>query len=129
MPEHGEEMHVASSIFPNHPGPRRETREQELLAMYGQLTDATEVLNERALMVMRRMSDKLTGRDFVAVRVLAAAGCMPAANGTCRMLLNGPAGSAGVHAQTQRCLAMANPGSQRACWLSVVGSVHGRGDM
>ena len=56
--------------MPNHPGPRRHTHEQELLAAYGQLSDATEVLNERALMVMRRMSDKLTGRDFIAVRSL-----------------------------------------------------------
>ena len=59
--------------MPNHPGPRRATHEQELLAAYGQLSDATEVLNERALLVMRRMSDKLTGRDFVAVRRLGCA--------------------------------------------------------
>ena len=44
--------------------PRRETRERELLAAYGQLGDANEVLNERAVAVMKRMSDKLTGRDF-----------------------------------------------------------------
>lgn len=29
--------------------------------------DANEVLNERAVAVMKRMSDKLTGRDFSAV--------------------------------------------------------------
>ena len=28
----------------------------------------SQVLNERALAVMKRMSDKLTGRDFIAVR-------------------------------------------------------------
>ena len=76
MPERGDDLHAASSIMPNHPGPRRETREQELLAMYGQLSDATEVLNERALMVMRRMSDKLTGRDFVAVRCVFLQPCI-----------------------------------------------------
>ena len=45
--------------------PRREARERELLAAYGQLGDANEVLNERAVAVMKRMSDKLTGRDFL----------------------------------------------------------------
>ena len=30
----------------------------------GQLGDANEVLNERAVAVMTRMSNKLTGRDF-----------------------------------------------------------------
>ncbi|KAK9800335.1 hypothetical protein WJX73_004666 [Symbiochloris irregularis] len=44
--------------------PRREARERELLAAYGQLNDATETLNERAVTVMKRMSDKLTGRDY-----------------------------------------------------------------
>lgn len=44
--------------------PRREARERELLNAYGQLGDANEVLNERAVAVMKRMSDKLTGRDF-----------------------------------------------------------------
>ncbi|GAB4815427.1 hypothetical protein N2152v2_002473, partial [Parachlorella kessleri] len=41
------------------------TREQAL-APYGGLgaPDANEVLNERAVAVMKRMSDKLTGRDF-----------------------------------------------------------------
>ena len=48
--------------------PRRETRERELLSAYGQLGDANEVLNERAVAVMKRMSDKLTGRDFLQVR-------------------------------------------------------------
>ena len=47
--------------------PRREARERELLAAYGQLNDATETLNERAVAVMKRMSDKLTGRDYSQV--------------------------------------------------------------
>ena len=47
--------------------PRRDTRERELLSAYGQLGDANEVLNERAVAVMKRMSDKLTGRDFLQV--------------------------------------------------------------
>ena len=45
--------------------PRREAREKELLDAYGQIGDANEVLNERAVAVMKRMSDKLTGRDFL----------------------------------------------------------------
>ena len=51
---------------------RREARERELLSAYGQLGDANEVLNERAVAVMKRMSDKLTGRDFLQVRDLHA---------------------------------------------------------
>ena len=35
-----------------------------LLQAVNQLGDANEVLNERAVMVMARMSNKLTGRDF-----------------------------------------------------------------
>ncbi|DBA66640.1 TPA: hypothetical protein ACH3X2_002209 [Trebouxia sp. C0005] len=58
-----------SSKVPSDPNevpslPRREARERELLNAYGQLGDANEVLNERAVAVMKRMSDKLTGRDF-----------------------------------------------------------------
>lgn len=34
--------------------------------LFGTAGDATEVLNERAVAVMKRMSDKLTGRDFTA---------------------------------------------------------------
>jgi hypothetical protein len=49
--------------------PRRETRERELLTAYGQLGDANEVLNERAVAVMKRMSDKLGGRDFLQVEL------------------------------------------------------------
>eukprot|EP00891_Asterochloris_glomerata_P006787 jgi/Astpho2/6787/fgenesh1_pm.00103_%23_6_t len=48
--------------------PRREAREKELhIALDGliEMGDANEVLNERAVTVMRRMSDKLTGRDFM----------------------------------------------------------------
>ncbi|KAL8541637.1 hypothetical protein ACS0TY_002778 [Phlomoides rotata] len=40
--------------------PQRGVREKELL----QLGDANEVLNERAVVVMARMNNKLTGRDF-----------------------------------------------------------------
>jgi hypothetical protein len=39
-----------------------------------QLGDANEVLNERAVAVMARMSDKLTGRDFSSGSALAGAG-------------------------------------------------------
>lgn len=45
--------------------PRREIRERDLVAAYGQLGAARDVLNERAVAVMKRMSDKLTGRDFL----------------------------------------------------------------
>lgn len=54
----GSDLNAAPSL------PRREARERELLNAYGQLGDANEVLNERAVAVMKRMSDKLTGRDF-----------------------------------------------------------------
>ncbi|KAJ6794172.1 serine/threonine-protein kinase TOR [Iris pallida] len=39
-------------------------RERELIQAVNQLGDANEVLNERAVVVMSRMSNKLTGRDF-----------------------------------------------------------------
>ncbi|KAI6701523.1 hypothetical protein NL676_015847 [Syzygium grande] len=44
--------------------PQRGARERELLQAVNQLGDANEVLNERAVTVMARMSHKLTGRDF-----------------------------------------------------------------
>ncbi|CAA6660213.1 unnamed protein product [Spirodela intermedia] len=44
--------------------PLRGARERELLQAVNQLGDANEVLNERAVAVMARMSNKLTGRDF-----------------------------------------------------------------
>ncbi|KAL6517525.1 hypothetical protein OROMI_033226 [Orobanche minor] len=44
--------------------PQRGIRERELLQAVHQLGDANEVLNERAVVVMARMSNKLTGRDF-----------------------------------------------------------------
>ncbi|XP_052193242.1 serine/threonine-protein kinase TOR isoform X2 [Diospyros lotus] len=44
--------------------PQRGARERELLQAVNQLGDANEVLNERAVLVMARMSNKLTGRDF-----------------------------------------------------------------
>ncbi|KAB1208603.1 Serine/threonine-protein kinase TOR [Morella rubra] len=46
------------------PQPQRGARERELLQAVIQLGDANEVLNERAVVVMARMSNKLTGRDF-----------------------------------------------------------------
>ncbi|KAG2704801.1 hypothetical protein I3760_05G022000 [Carya illinoinensis] len=46
------------------PQPQRGARERELLQAVSQLGDANEVLNERAVVVMARMSNKLTGRDF-----------------------------------------------------------------
>ncbi|KAJ7946192.1 Serine/threonine-protein kinase TOR, partial [Quillaja saponaria] len=46
------------------PHPQRVARERELLQAVNQLGDANEVLNERAVVVMARMSNKLTGRDF-----------------------------------------------------------------
>ncbi|ERM95810.1 serine/threonine-protein kinase TOR isoform X2 [Amborella trichopoda] len=44
--------------------PLRGAREREILQAVNQLGDANEVLNERAIVVMGRMSNKLTGRDF-----------------------------------------------------------------
>ncbi|PSS02733.1 Serine/threonine-protein kinase [Actinidia chinensis var. chinensis] len=44
--------------------PQRGFRERELLQAVNQLGDANEVLNQRAVVVMARMSNKLTGRDF-----------------------------------------------------------------
>jgi FKBP12-rapamycin complex-associated protein len=46
------------------PQPQRSTREKEILQAVNMLGDANEVLNERAVVVMARMSHKLTGRDF-----------------------------------------------------------------
>ncbi|GLT98087.1 hypothetical protein SLE2022_156090 [Rubroshorea leprosula] len=48
------------------PHPQRGARERELLQAVNQLGDANEVLNERAVVVMARMSNKLTGRDFAS---------------------------------------------------------------
>ncbi|XP_047947439.1 serine/threonine-protein kinase TOR-like isoform X2 [Salvia hispanica] len=47
--------------------PQRGVRERELLQAVNQLGDANEVLNERAVVVMARMSNKLTGRDFSSI--------------------------------------------------------------
>ncbi|KAL7199558.1 hypothetical protein ACSBR2_021782 [Camellia fascicularis] len=44
--------------------PQRGAREREQLQAVNQLGDANGVLNERAVVVMARMSNKLTGRDF-----------------------------------------------------------------
>jgi pyruvate/2-oxoglutarate dehydrogenase complex dihydrolipoamide acyltransferase (E2) component len=43
--------------------PQRAARERELKDMLGAMGDANEVLNERAVSVMKRMAAKLTGRD------------------------------------------------------------------
>lgn len=69
IPERNSNSSGSSVKVPSDPNeapslPRREARERELLNAYGQLGDANEVLNERAVAVMKRMSDKLTGRDF-----------------------------------------------------------------
>ena len=48
--------------------PRRDLTREQVLAAYGIQGDPSEVLNERAVAVMKRMSDKLTGRDFVPVQ-------------------------------------------------------------
>eukprot|EP00271_Cylindrocystis_brebissonii_P001741 TRINITY_DN12017_c1_g1_i1.p1 TRINITY_DN12017_c1_g1~~TRINITY_DN12017_c1_g1_i1.p1 ORF type:complete len:182 (+),score=41.26 TRINITY_DN12017_c1_g1_i1:60-548(+) len=49
----------------NLPSPiQRGARERELLQAVGQLGDANEMLNERAVAVMTRMGHKLTGKDF-----------------------------------------------------------------
>ncbi|KAL3614291.1 hypothetical protein CASFOL_042365 [Castilleja foliolosa] len=47
--------------------PQRNVHERELVQAVNQLGDANEVLNERAVVVMARMSNKLTGRDFSAL--------------------------------------------------------------
>ena len=73
---------------------RREARERELLSAYGQLGDANEVLNERAVAVMKRMSDKLTGRDFLQARhplwLRAARICMCHVRRACMLALHPP---------------------------------------
>lgn len=49
-------------------GPRtypRSYTEKDILDAVGNMGDANEALNERAVAVMKRMSDKLTGRDFI----------------------------------------------------------------
>ncbi|KAK1369657.1 Serine/threonine-protein kinase TOR [Heracleum sosnowskyi] len=56
--------------------PQRGARERELLQAVHQLGDANEVLNERAVVVMARMSHKLTGRDF-STSSLASASSIP----------------------------------------------------
>lgn len=55
-----EPVPLTSGDVPDSP-PRRElSREQALATIQG---DANDVLNERAVAVMKRLSDKLTGRD------------------------------------------------------------------
>eukprot|EP00897_Mesotaenium_endlicherianum_P005918 jgi/Mesen1/5354/ME000267S04502 len=60
----GEELAAFAKAADIPSPPQRGVRERELLQAVGQLGDAMEVLNERAVAVMTRMSNKLTGRDF-----------------------------------------------------------------
>ncbi|KAG0471250.1 hypothetical protein HPP92_015796 [Vanilla planifolia] len=53
--------------------PLRGAREKELLQAVNQLGDPNDVLNERAVAVMARMSNKLTGRDFSSGSSLSGA--------------------------------------------------------
>ncbi|XP_074302938.1 serine/threonine-protein kinase TOR-like isoform X2 [Silene latifolia] len=62
-----------SSSSTNLAQPQRGARERELLQAVHQLGDASEVLNERAVMVMARMSNKLTGRDFSTASTVTSA--------------------------------------------------------
>ncbi|KAG9155854.1 hypothetical protein Leryth_004105 [Lithospermum erythrorhizon] len=57
--------------------PPRGARERELLQAVNQLGDASEVLNERAVVVMARMSNKLTGRDFSTYTSAPASSVQP----------------------------------------------------
>ena len=55
---------AAEAPLPGAPSPpQRAARERELKDVFYALGDANEVLNERAVSVMRRMAAKLTGRD------------------------------------------------------------------
>ncbi|XP_024933499.1 serine/threonine-protein kinase TOR isoform X2 [Ziziphus jujuba] len=60
------------------PHPQRGARERELLQAVNQLGDANEVLNERAVVVMARMSNKLTGRDFSTGSSVSTSSIQPA---------------------------------------------------
>ena len=51
--------------------PRHNMTREQVMAAFGGIGDATEVLNERAVAVMKRMSDKLTGRDAVVEGMVA----------------------------------------------------------
>ncbi|PKA52215.1 Serine/threonine-protein kinase TOR [Apostasia shenzhenica] len=73
--------HVHPVVNSDEPVPSRElvqplrgARERELLQAVNQLGDPNEVLNERAVAVMARMSNKLTGRDFSSGSSLSGAG-------------------------------------------------------
>ena len=86
---------------------RRETREKELRELRDAMNqvpggDTSEVLNSRAVEVMKRMSDKLTGRDYLS-EGLGTAGA------SSTMVMGGSAPSAsgegdGVPAQVHRLL-------------------------
>ena len=76
--------------------PRHNMTREQVMAAFGGIGDATEVLNERAVAVMKRMSDKLTGRDAVVEGMVA------------------PAESDSVAQQVQRLIALAT--SNEALW-------------
>lgn len=44
---------------------RKDMTREQVLAAYGITGDPSEALNERAVAVMRRIADKMTGRDFL----------------------------------------------------------------
>lgn len=72
--------------------------------MFFALGDANEVLNERAVSVMRRMAAKLTGRDGGAVTGVPGAPASAAA-AAAAAVADGPADS--VEAQVQRLISEA----------------------
>ena len=81
------------------PPQQRAARERELKDVFFALGDANEVLNERAVSVMRRMAAKLTGRDGGAVAGVPGAPTSAAA-AAAAAVADGPADS--VEAQVQR---------------------------
>ena len=83
---------------------QRAARERELKDVFFALGDANEVLNERAVSVMRRMAAKLTGRDGGAVTGVPGAPASAAA-AAAAAVADGPADS--VEAQVQRLISEA----------------------
>jgi len=83
---------------------QRAARERELKDVFFALGDANEVLNERAVSVMRRMAAKLTGRDGASAAGTAPGGVPGAPSGsavaTAAAVADGPPDS--VEAQVQR---------------------------
>jgi FKBP12-rapamycin complex-associated protein len=86
------------------PPVQRAARERELKDVFFALGDANEVLNERAVSVMRRMAAKLTGRDGASAAGTAPGGVPGAPSGsavaTAAAVADGPPDS--VEAQVQR---------------------------